>query len=166
MQHCLKSRRFWVSVPVLSLSRCPTWPSSSLSEVFLAWAGESVCCQYISRSHPINLLWIVWITSKLWTTHTHTHAVRQRAHKHQCVSGVLQLYWRDVESYGHGRAQQDDVAPEGKKPCIRRVVVHRRDRHDTMIPHDPARKHAVADGEEQGDQQHRQDYLKIRKRRP
>lgn len=65
MQHCLKRSRFWVNVPVLSLNRYPTWPSSSLSEVFRTCAGLSSFSQYISKSQPMNQLCTVWMTSNL-----------------------------------------------------------------------------------------------------
>lgn len=126
MQHCRKSRRFCVRVPVLSVSRYPTWPSSSLSEVLLASAGLSASCQYISKSQPINRLWTVWITSNLQnhithTTHTHTDVLSRIQH---CLIKRRVGDLRDVESYRHGGAEEDDIAPEHEEPCVDGVAIN------------------------------------------
>jgi len=166
MQHCLKSRRFCVRVPVLSLSRYPTWPSSSFSEVFLACAGLSAGCQYISVSQPMNRLWTEWITSNLWThTYIHTHAHTQVRFRPtlfpQMGVQCCRRHSRDVESNGHGRAEQDDVAPEDEEPGVAGVAVNHQRGKSPRVAHDPTREHASADGEEQSCEQHAQDDLQI-----
>lgn len=71
------------------------------------------------------------------------------------------LNWRDVESYGHGRAQQDDVAPEDEEPRVNGVAANHQRSQNPCVAHDPTGKHAAADGKEQSSQQHGQDDLEI-----
>ena len=90
MQHCLKSRWFCVRVPVLSLSRCPTWPSCSLREVLRAWAGLSFFSQRISKSQLMKRLCTTWTTSNLEETKTTAIQPQQSLNK---IQSIKKLYY-------------------------------------------------------------------------
>lgn len=85
--------------------------------------------------------------------HSSALAARAKQKNERVVDG------RDVESDGHGGAQEDDVAPERQEGQVDRVAVHHQGSQRPLSSEDPSGKEAAADGEEQGGQQQEDDDL-------
>lgn len=67
----------------------------------------------------------MWISSNLQNHTTHTHIntdVLPRIQLRSIKQRVGDL--RDVESYGHGGAEEDDIAPEHEEPCVDGVAIN------------------------------------------
>ena len=113
----------------------------------------------------------MWITSNL-QTHIKGADIIVTKHTIKYVSLFSLLpthqilcYWRlnsrDIQSYGHGWAEKDDVAPVDEEPGVGCIAVDHQSRQNPPLAHDPTRKQTTANGKEQSCQQHTQDNLEI-----